>query len=45
MIDLMRDEIIERLDELYYGPHYPYIPELYERRKPHGKDPSIYFER
>lgn len=35
MIELMRDEILERLDELYYGPRYP--EEIYsvERRDPY----------
>ena len=29
MIDLIRDEIIERLDDLFYGPFYPDTPDYY----------------
>ena len=32
MIELMRDEILERLDELYYGPQYPEQIYIIERR-------------
>ena len=36
MIELMSDEILERLDELYYGPQY--LEEMYaiERRDTYG---------
>ena len=29
MIELMRDEIIERLDDLFYGPFYQEAPAYY----------------
>lgn len=31
MIELIRDEIIERLDELYYGSQYPSIQDQYRK--------------
>ena len=36
MIELMRDEILEKLDELYYGPQYPEQIYSVERRNQHG---------
>ena len=36
MIELMRDEILERLDELYYGPQCPEKMYIIERRDTYG---------
>ena len=36
MIELMRDEILERLDEPYYGPQYPEEMYIIERRDVYG---------
>ena len=44
MIELMRDEILERLDELYYGPQYPEQIYIIERRSPNGQDQGVHFE-
>ena len=36
MIELMRDEILERLDELYYGPQSPEEMYIIERTAVYG---------
>ena len=44
MIELMRDEILERLDELYYGPQYSEQLYIIERRNQRGQNQGVHIE-
>ena len=44
MIELMRDEIIERLDELYYGTQYPEQLYIIERGNQRGQNQGVHIE-